>query len=166
VFQVTGDTSCTLSTFHVDTEIDPTPYIALTVDGLWCPLPGTYQWFLNDTAIPGATGAYHVPVEDGLYTVSLTNPQGCSTLSYPFDWSSTVIGTSSSEEMTLHFSPQEAILRLRGAQGRQVLTVTDAAGRLVFSTELNGPDKDISMANAARGIYMARISDRLFRFVR
>ncbi|MBK9760000.1 MAG: hypothetical protein IPO90_08535 [Flavobacteriales bacterium] len=91
VFRTVGDTSCALSTFHVDNEIAPLPYIALTVDGLWCPLPGTYQWFLNGSLVLGATDAYYDPAENGTYTVQLTNAQGCSTISYPFDWYSTGI---------------------------------------------------------------------------
>jgi hypothetical protein len=166
VFRVVGDTSCATSTFHADTQIEPPPYIALTVDGLWCPLSGTYQWFLNGNLIPGATDAYYLPTENGIYTVELTNAQGCSTLSYPFDWLTTAIAPSSGAGITLAFSPEDATLRVRGAQGRSVLTVSDASGRVIICTELNNPDHICSLAKAAHGVYLARISDRLFRFVR
>lgn len=165
-FRAIGDTTCTLSTWHVETAIDPPPYIALTADGLWCPLPGTYQWFLNGTPLPGATGDYHVPNEDGLYTVLLTNMQGCSTLSLPFDWLGTAIAPMSEDGIILLFSPEDMTLRVRGNSGRSLLTVCDASGRLVISADLSGSDRSWSLANTAHGIYVARLNDRTLRFVR
>ncbi len=166
VFQVLSDTSCALSNFHVNTQIEPTPYIALTVDGLWCPVPGTYQWFLNNTLIPGATDDYYLPLENGVYTVMVTNDPGCSTLSYAFDWINTAIATSPAEWIILTFSQEDATLQVRGAQGRSLLTVSDASGRVIKSMEFTGPDHRYSMASAARGVYVARINDRTIRFIR
>ncbi len=166
VFRTVGDTSCALSTFHVDNEIAPLPYIALTVDGLWCPLPGTYQWFLNGSLVLGATDAYYDPAENGTYTVQLTNAQGCSTISYPFDWYSTGIMPNAAQGINLSFSTADATLHVRGLQGRSTITVSDASGRVVFSTEFIGSDHDCLLANTAHGVYMARINDRMFRFVR
>ena len=166
VFQAIGDTSCALTSFHVDTQIEPPPYIALTVDGLWCPLPGTYQWFLNGNLIPGATGEFYLPVENGIYTVELTNAQGCATLSYPFDWIGMAVVPTSVEGILLTFSSEDATLRVQGAHGGSVLTVSDASGRAIISTGSTGPDHRYSLANVAHGVYTARINDRSFRFVR
>lgn len=45
---------------------------------------GTYQWFLNDTAISGATASTYVPLLNGSYTVELTDDLGCTYLSDVF----------------------------------------------------------------------------------
>ncbi len=166
VFLAFGDTSCTTSTFHVEPVIEPTPYIALTVDGLWCPLPGTYQWYLNGTLIEGANSAYYLPDESGLYTVELTNAQGCSTLSYPFDWISSVIGASSGQELEVSYSPDDATLRVRGSRDPSILTLYDASGRVVFARPVIGPDMRFSLAGTAQGGYLARIRGQSFRFLR
>lgn len=166
VFQAITDTSCTTSTFHVETVIEPLPYIALTVDGLWCPLPGTYQWYLNGTLIEGAIGAFYLPDESGLYTVELTNSQGCSTLSYPFDWISSVIAASSGQRLDVSYSPDDAILRVRGSRDPSMLALYDASGRVVFTRPVIGPDVRFSLVSTAHGVYLAKIGDRSFRFVR
>lgn len=166
VFRAAGDTSCTLTTFHVGGEIEPTPYIALTVDGLWCPLPGTYQWYLNDEAIPGATDAHLVPTENGVYTVELTNTQGCSTISFPFNWISMAIAPTAGVSTSLLYSSEETALRVKGAAPGSFLSVTDASGRLIISQRLIGPDHLIPLANAAHGIYVARIGEITLRFSR
>ncbi len=166
VFRAMTDTSCTTSTFHVETVIEPTPYIALTVDGLWCPLPGTYRWLLNGTLIEGANSAYYLPEESGLYTVELTNAQGCTTLSYPFDWISSVIAASSGQGIEVTYFPDDATLRIRGSRGPSMLTLYDASGRLIISKPFIGQDFRFSLAGMAQGGYLARIGDQSFRFVR
>ncbi len=166
VFRTVGDSSCSLTTYPVETEIEPTPYIALTVDGLWCPLPGTYQWFLNGLLLPGATDAYLVPSESGVYTVELTNAQGCSTLSYPFDWLNTVIQPLITEGIILWFSADDATLRVSVVADRSELNVFDATGRLVVSTQLNGSGHRVSLMHTAPGIYVARLNNQAVRFLR
>jgi hypothetical protein len=48
------------------------------------------QWYLNGTAIPGATGVSHdmALTGNGLYTVVVTAPNGCSTSSLPYLYTS------------------------------------------------------------------------------
>ncbi len=45
---------------------------------------GNFQWFLNGSAIPGATSNEWTPLSDGSYTVTLTNGI-CETISDPVD---------------------------------------------------------------------------------
>lgn len=166
VFRAVGDTSCALSSYQVATVIEPTPYIALTVDGLWCPLEGTYQWYLDGVLIPQATEAYYVPIANGVYTVELTNAQGCTTMSFPFDWIGMTAPSLSAATRRLLFSQEDATLRLVGMAQRTLLTVFDASGRLILSEWTAGPDHRCSMAHAAQGIYAAQASGQVIRFVR
>ena len=43
------------------------------------------QWYLNGNIISGATGQYYVVTHSGIYTVKLTNGNGCSSMSAPFN---------------------------------------------------------------------------------
>jgi PKD repeat protein len=45
-----------------------------------CALPGlgTYQWNLNGVPIPGATDPCYIFLEDGVYSLTITTPQGCT----------------------------------------------------------------------------------------
>ncbi len=43
-----------------------------------------YQWFLDGTLIPGATLSANEIIANGVYTVQVSNAQGCDALSFPF----------------------------------------------------------------------------------
>ena len=49
----------------------------------------TYSWKRNDTLIPGATTQVITPSEAALFTVTITDANGCSATSDPFDFTST-----------------------------------------------------------------------------
>ena len=53
------------------------PDLQQSGDELYTELPGTYQWYLNNDPIPGATSARHVISKDGSYQLELTNDKGC-----------------------------------------------------------------------------------------
>jgi gliding motility-associated-like protein len=53
---------------------------------LVCSSSPNYQWFVDNTLIPGATGSTHVPTISGIYTVQVIHPLGCDTaFSAPFE---------------------------------------------------------------------------------
>lgn len=54
-----------------------------------------YQWFLNGQNIPGATSANYAPVENGTYTVRVTDGSGCAVFSAPFPFTITHTGETS-----------------------------------------------------------------------
>jgi len=54
-----------------------------------------YQWFLNGQTIPGATSANYTPVENGTYTVRVTDGSGCAVFSAPFPFTITHTGETS-----------------------------------------------------------------------
>lgn len=50
---------------------------------LTAPAGSNYQWYLDDLAIAGATGPTYVAAATGLYSVRMTNPEGCIGASAP-----------------------------------------------------------------------------------
>jgi PKD repeat protein len=52
-----------------------------------CALPGlgTYQWNLNGNPIPGANDPCYIFLEDGVYSLTITTPQGCTDTSADLD---------------------------------------------------------------------------------
>lgn len=61
-----------------------TPVISQTGNQLTCTPAASYQWFNNGVAIPGATGPGITISAVGLYSVTVTNAQGCKASSAPF----------------------------------------------------------------------------------
>ncbi len=58
------------------------PLIALAGDTVVAVTPcNTCQWLLNNEAIPGATGQFHVAQESGTYQLQVTSAGGCTYLS-------------------------------------------------------------------------------------
>lgn len=58
----------------------PTPSIVVGPTGLSTAAAPAYQWYLNGTPIPGATSQTFAPVQDGWYSVWVSN-SGCSSSS-------------------------------------------------------------------------------------
>ncbi len=61
----------------------PEPSISYVNNILSTDATADIQWYLDGTAIPGATASEHVPLGNGSYTVTATDANGCSTLSDP-----------------------------------------------------------------------------------
>ena len=55
------------------------PYLNAGVSGSY-----TYQWYLNGSAISGATAEIFIPIESGIYTVAVADTNECSKLSEEF----------------------------------------------------------------------------------
>jgi hypothetical protein len=55
----------------------------------------TYQWYLFGSPLPGATLSSLSATAPGSYTVSVTNPTGCTTISAPFAVSNSTINNLS-----------------------------------------------------------------------
>ncbi|HYV93024.1 MAG TPA: T9SS type A sorting domain-containing protein [Chitinophagales bacterium] len=47
----------------------------------------SYQWLKDSIAVPGATDAFFTSIQPGIYTLLITDTNGCSQLSYPLDLS-------------------------------------------------------------------------------
>ncbi|HZG00773.1 MAG TPA: T9SS type A sorting domain-containing protein [Chitinophagales bacterium] len=61
-----------------------TPVITQSNDSLFAsPMSADYQWFLNGSAVPGATNANYVPMVSGNYTVVTTDFNMCGAESTP-----------------------------------------------------------------------------------
>ena len=60
-----------------------------------------YQWYLNGAIINGAIGQVYTPSQSGNYTVVITDVNGCSNTSTPFNFTSTGINEKSTSENIL-----------------------------------------------------------------
>lgn len=46
----------------------------------------SYQWYLNGILIPGATSEQYIPLQNGTYTVVITDNSGCTATSAPLEY--------------------------------------------------------------------------------
>lgn len=137
---------------------------------------GTIQWLLNGEPISGANGQSFEPTENGSYSVTYTNEDGCvgSATSEVVVVITTGIDPRTSPDNTLEAwpNPTEGLLFLGGlsSAGRVQVTIVDATGRTVAVQNTVGPNTSIDTGNLQHGVYWLRVTDatgqQVLRFVR
>jgi len=144
-------------------ELPGVPTISQTGENLFAAGDfGSYQWFLEGVLIPGADNSIYVPTANGLYTVQVTSPAGCSNVSEPFSFN--VIGLEQADNWTLNwgvspnpFSDQIWIsLPAVTASGTYSLRLYDARGRLMLETQKPAGRHKLDATDWAPGIYYLR----------
>lgn len=124
------------------------------------------QWYLNGTAIPGATGQNHTAVASGVYTVTRSDAQGCSLTSNQITLTLTPVTDIGGAEIALTVSPNPARgpfnLQLETkTKANLVISLVNSLGQEVYSTTL--PDfigklsKEINPGSLASGVYYLKI---------
>lgn len=143
---------------------NPQPSILVQNNELVCnPSFSTYQWYLDGNAIDGAT-SQSVPVTGpGVYTVEVTDTNGCDanattgTVTPGFDELSIV------EHLNVYPNPNngEVTLEMNLKSPSQVrMTVRDITGRIVNTSQLNVGEQfktQLDFQNLSKGIYILQL---------
>ena len=89
-----NDGACASNSQEIEVSLKTLPGKTITVNGsnLTAPEGASYQWFLDDEPIDGATSRTYEATARGVYTVLVTNSAGCSRLSDPVTATSTEPG--------------------------------------------------------------------------
>ena len=123
---------------------------------------GSVQWFLNGTAIPGATGLSHFPTSVGNYTVTVTQG-GCSATSAPFPVTTVDVNALMAEGFVAFPNPANEKLYIKsGFQTQQatLVTLTDLSGKQVLIERFTAEGvMEISTRHLAAGMYLLSVSN-------
>lgn len=150
--------------------LPPVPQILYDLTALSTSAINDVQWYLDGVVIPGATGLTWVPLENGVYTVTDTDENGCSSTSEPltvlnvgiadqpgYVTEMLVTPNPMNEHPVVTFSMKEAAavsIELRDALGRTVKTLLN--GRTLAS---GGHRMLLDMpVDLAQGNYLLTIS--------
>ena len=161
---VTDNANCTATSNQITITVNVADSVSITQSGntLIAGAAATYQWYFNGAPIAGATSSTYVPTQDGNYYVKTTDQNGC-----PYTTRTEVVkGILGINELTAG-----SIVKVYPnplANGNWHLDVSadwigstceiyDAAGRLVFKTEVKAIQSEFEL-NVAQGIYMMRIN--------
>jgi hypothetical protein len=160
---VTDLGNCTATSNHVAFHVYPLPPVSISVNGdtLTAYNAITYQWYLNGNVISGATSNIYIAHQTGDYTVAVSDSNGCIATSTKVNIVTTgVADLLKEEELKVYPNPLEfgqwtleAGENLIGSE----IEIFDAEGRLVFRSAIQSPKSEIEL-NAARGVYMMRVS--------
>ena len=117
----------------------------------------TYQWYLNDNLISGATSQYYQPMFNGVYHVVITNIEnGCTTISEEYSYPSTLGLTSSENENFLLFpnpASEKITLVIPDLLKDANYTISDASGRIVLQGNVSESFSTVQISNLAKGSY-------------
>jgi len=147
------------STCYVNNPAPTQPSITVNGNQLTSTSATTYQWYLNGTLIPGATGQTHTASGSGIYLVRTTDANGCV---YVYSKGASFILSAGEYEKENHQislapNPTNGVLDLfvQGPNIRSIsIQVYDELGRKVWQEE-NRTHLDLSELN--NGIYTLAI---------
>ncbi len=130
----------------------------------------TFQWYLNNTPITGATSPYWVPVANGDYTVVLSDPStGCSVTSNAVLYGSLGLEQlSPSQAFSFYPNPANShiTLRLDAALQGSELRMLDMYGQSVYENRIDELDQSLSTAACSAGMYVITIEKDGYRWNR
>jgi hypothetical protein len=125
----------------------------------------SYQWYLNGVAIAGATSQFYTVTQNGFYQVMITDANGCTSMSQPFNYNSTSIGENIfSGKVNVYPNPSGGLylIDVSGTEAKElILKVQDALGREVYSEKVKTDNgvykKELSLSSFRSGIYFLYI---------
>ncbi len=175
---VSGSNSCgtgTASIFNVVVfPLPPTPVITQVGPNLMSSAVSGNQWYRNSVTLTGATNQTYLPTQNGLFTVTVTDVNGCSATSLPSNYLSTDLNNYVMEEginiypnpatdllyveMEL-YTPESVKIYLINQLGQTVIMVNDGI-------ESGSLKKEIMLNNIAPGIYFLKVQTNSVNMVK
>ncbi len=157
--EISSAQGCSLFTQSVNIGyvVSPVPVITLQGNLLHTGLYNSYQWYLNNVSIPGATVQDYTVLQNGSYTVSVTDTNGCPGMSSPYlihTLGITHVSTSA-DDIRIYPNPASSIVYFE-AQGIINVSVSDLQGKILLQKD---NAKSIDISELANGVYMIRVYD-------
>ena len=161
---VTDNSNCTATSNHVAITVNVPAQVTLTQHNDTLKASGgvSYQWYINGSPISGATSSSYYPNVAGTYYVESTDANGCISKS-----NSTVIKiplgidqVSAESEIKVYPNPLANgawHLKVGNEWIGSQCEFYDAAGRLIYKTELRNNDTEFNLA-IAQGVYLLRVN--------
>ncbi|MEW6469010.1 MAG: PKD domain-containing protein [Bacteroidota bacterium] len=144
-YTVTGASGSCSTTSTVTVTVNPlpaAPVISQSVNVLTSTPALTYQWYLNSSPIPGATSQSYTISQTGTYEVCITDANGCSACSGPYNAIFTGMDDPLTQgTFTIYPNPNNGQFTLSfelGTEDNYMLELTDALGQVVYSESLPG----------------------------
>ena len=144
------------------------PVITRNLNTLSCNATGvTYQWYLNNSSISGATNQTYSILQSGVYQVVVTNSSGCTTPSLNFSaYMPGINELSGMSNFNLFPNPAKDVVSLQFDLNKTkniIFSVYDAAGKKVYEeTKEFQPGPQIHQLRfwfLAKGNYMLQMKD-------
>lgn len=138
----------------------PVPQISHTGMTLSTGSFDSYQWSLNGNPIPGATNQVLSLSANGIYSVSVTDGNGCEGRSADMIITDVAVWDLAGNQVEVFPNPCPGLLTIRSTKEmRGSLSLMDAAGRVLHTETLNSRIISIDLSGYSAGIYLLRFED-------
>ncbi len=146
----------------------PAPTITLGSNNLMTASVGqTYQWYLDEVEIIGATTQQYIAIVSGNYTVKVEDNNACEAVSMPLElFVTSNIKAVSGIELFCYPNPVSSILALElknKTSGSLRVEILDLLGNLIQSTEYSSVEKEfrimLDVLELPAGSYFLRVTD-------
>lgn len=117
-----------------------------------------YQWYLDGAELPDGNTQTVEPIGNGTYTVTITDPNGCTATSAPYFFGSTGVNDAQAAHITVVPQPASEVLQVRGAQAGTRYRLLDAQGRTVADGRIDNSTQDIAVRHLAAGMHTLLLS--------
>ncbi len=130
----------------------------------------SYQWYLDNQAIEGATSSSYLAEETGTYTLEVFNDVGCSTFSENIEIQSlSIIDIESPEnQITLYPNPTREILNIDGIsklEEKYSLKIVNSLGQIIINR--SDIPETLDTSSLPSGLYFLLINNKLVdRFIK
>lgn len=159
-----GTDDCTCNVTINVSEV-PHPTVTLDETSLFTPeIAGSYQWYLNGSAILGANEHTVELQGNGNYVVEVTSEEGCTGASEPYIYLTTGVGGIGRDVFRIHPNPNDGLFWLEhDLEGQPKLSVFDISGRQLRVLQLppqgNGSLHTIDLSELQSGSYLLHLSN-------
>ncbi|MCB9193721.1 MAG: hypothetical protein H6597_04240 [Flavobacteriales bacterium] len=134
------------------TTLGEVPLILQNGGDLQCSTTGvSYQWFVDGSFIPAATGPTWTPEQNGEYTVLVVDADGCYNNSAPYLFSST--GITQQTAPGLWLGPLTDALSIRSSHAGTI-RLMDLTGRSIATFPVQVGVRTIALPDLAKGVYL------------
>jgi uncharacterized protein DUF2341/type IX secretion system substrate protein len=163
-----GSASC-LATAVVTVNPLPVPTIVVTGSTLSTTTAfSSYQWKLGGTTITGATNATYHFTANGLYSVTVTDANGCTATSSASTINVGVRNINGAEDGIQVFpNPTKSEVTITAPGYINSVIVSNLVGQVVLSGVYNANSVSISLGQLPEGIYIVRVNnDKFYKVVK
>lgn len=146
--------------YSVPVTVLPAPVVTITASGtLLTATAGfsAYQWYFNGVPISsGGTGQTYTATQNGVYTVQVTNSNGCKGMSAPYNMTTVSVGqVAGGPAITIYPNPAAHMLFIETP-----ISVTISISSLDAKVVLQQTAaKQLDISRLENGIYLVRVSD-------
>jgi hypothetical protein len=168
IYTVSGTTNnCSSDEISIEVVVNALPQATVVFDEQTSTLStGTfdsYQWYLNGTAISGATNQTLVISENGSYSVVVSS-NSCENESNTVVVNSLSLDNfiSNAFSMQVYPNPSTGIFTIE-VSSQTTISIVDALGKVISEYELNTGKNTIDLSNVQVGMYFIHTQNTIFK---